>query len=188
MFDFCFVCSSRSRRSDLFFVLYEKTKIPAAIIDSSCTSGTSTLVTYNSNFIARQFYAPKVTEVQEDSILASRHATLTPVFMWSRGSVCSRIDYCSLHFGVFQYNTLRTGRELLSDIVAHGCTMERRRNIEFNSLVGLSRLAAKLYESGYLRRRCVGDWFCGDPFHVRARPQYNLHCCTGLATSRRTTK
>jgi len=32
---------------------------PLAIIDSSCTSGTSTLDTYYSNFIARQLYAQK---------------------------------------------------------------------------------------------------------------------------------
>jgi len=33
--------------------------LPLAIIDSSCTSGTSTLEAYNSNFIARQLYARK---------------------------------------------------------------------------------------------------------------------------------
>jgi len=33
--------------------------LPVAIIDSSCTSGTPTLVTYHSNFIARDLYAQK---------------------------------------------------------------------------------------------------------------------------------
>jgi len=42
-----------------------------AIINSSCDSGTCTLETYNSNFIARQLCAQKVPEVLEDSILAS---------------------------------------------------------------------------------------------------------------------
>jgi len=35
------------------------TQAPLAIIDSSCTSGTSTLETHDSNFIARQLYAQK---------------------------------------------------------------------------------------------------------------------------------
>jgi len=43
-----------------------------ACIDTSCYSGTSTLETYYSNFIARQLYAQKVPEVQEESILAGR--------------------------------------------------------------------------------------------------------------------
>jgi len=34
-------------------------RTPVAIIDSACDSGTSTLVTYYSNFIARQLYAQK---------------------------------------------------------------------------------------------------------------------------------
>jgi len=37
-------------------------------IDTSCDSGTSMLETYYSNFIARQLYAQKVPEVQEESI------------------------------------------------------------------------------------------------------------------------
>jgi len=41
-----------------------------AIIDSYCTSNTSSLETYYSNFIARQFICTKVPEVQEDFIRA----------------------------------------------------------------------------------------------------------------------